>query len=146
MRRGDDGLVGGVDGLVFGVLVFVFGTLVVVNAWGVVDAKSTVVGAAREAARAFVEAPDATSAVRAARHAADEAVRAMGRDPARAGLEVTGVFRRCGRVTATVRYDLALRAVPVLGLAGRAITVSGRHSEVVDPYRSGTAVGVADCR
>ena len=41
----------------FGVLTFVVGALLIANAWAVVDAKMAVSAAAREATRAYVEAP-----------------------------------------------------------------------------------------
>ncbi len=37
-----------------------------------------------------------------------------------------------------------LVAIPLLGQAGNGITVTARHSEVVDPYRSGLP-GTATC-
>ena len=56
--RDDRGQVAGIEVLPFGFLVLVAGTLLVVNAWAVVDAKFAVDAAVREAARAYVEAPD----------------------------------------------------------------------------------------
>ncbi|HZQ28689.1 MAG TPA: hypothetical protein VFA94_13415 [Acidimicrobiales bacterium] len=142
---GDDcGQVGGIEGLVFGVLIFVLGTLVVVNAWNVVDAKLAVTAAAREAARAYVEAPDEASANGAAQRAAAEALQGHGRRPER--MEVTrlrGTFARCSRVVLEVRYPVPLAAVPLIGAQG-GLTVTARHAEVVDPYRNGLA-GAADC-
>ena len=60
--RGDRGQVGGVEALPFGVLVFVVGVLLVVNLWAIVDAKVAATSAAREAARAYVEAADGAEA------------------------------------------------------------------------------------
>jgi hypothetical protein len=145
MRRDDAGQVGGIEGLVFGVLVFVLGTLLVVNAWNVVDAKFAVVAAAREAARAFVEAPDEATAAAGAAQAASDAIQGHGRRPERMRLvHVSGSFARCQRVAFEVRYPVPLGAVPVLNALGSELTVTARHTEIVDPYRSGLA-GQADC-
>ena len=122
----------------FGVLVFVFGTLVVANAWALIDAKLAAGAAAREAARNYVEAPSADDAGPAAQQAAEEAIRGHGRRVDRMALERTGGdFTRCARVTLEVRYRVPLVAVPVLGQRSSGFTVAARHSEVVDPYRSG---------
>lgn len=147
MKAGRDeaGQLGGIEGVVFGVLLFVFGTLVVANAWGVVDAKLATTSAAREAARTYVEAPAGADPDAAARDAALEAIEAHGRRTARTTVErVEGGFARCQRVTVRVRYVVPLVAVPLLGQAGRGITVTSLHSEVVDPYRSRLA-GSAAC-
>ncbi len=137
---------GGVEAAIFGVLVFVFGTLVVANAWGVVDAKLATTSAAREAARSYVEARSASEAELVAQRAAEEAVTGHGRRVERMELDrVQGGFARCARVTLEVRYRAPVVAVPLLGESGSGFTVSSRHSEVVDPYRSG-APGQAACR
>lgn len=151
--RDEAGQVGGIEGLVFGVLVFVFGTLVVANAWGVIDAKLAVTSAAREAARTYVETTSETDAYEAALAASDAALTAHGRDRERAELQIEvdaggaggpGRFARCARAAAEVRYVVPLVAIPLLGQAGNGITVTARHSEVVDPYRSGLP-GTATC-
>lgn len=137
---------GGVEAAVFGVLVFVFGTLVVANAWAVTDAKLAANSAAREAARSYVEARSASEAALEARRAAEEAIRGHGRRVERMELDrLEGGFARCARVTLEVRYRVPLVAVPVLGEKGSGFTVASRHSEVVDPYRSGLQ-GEAACR
>jgi hypothetical protein len=129
------------DGLVFGVLLFVFGSLVVVNAWQVVDAKFATAAAAREAARSFVESSGDGARAEAA---AVEAVVGHGRAPDRFSLSRTGSFARCSRVVFEARYRVPLVVVPVIGSFGDGLSVSARHSEVVDPYRSGLA-GAAAC-
>ena len=137
-RRDQSGQVGGVEALVFGVLVFVLGTMLVVNAWGVIDSKMAATSAAREAARTYVEASSAAAAATTAEQAAREAIVGHGRDRARMELElVAGRFSRCARVTFEVRYQVPLVAIPLLGQHGSGLTVRARHSEVVDPYRSG---------
>ena len=135
--RGDDGLVGGMEALALGFLLFVAGILIVLNAWAVIDTKLATSAAAREAARTFVESSSPTP-VAAARKAAFEAIDGHGRDPDRADLiPSTTSLRRCDRVTMEVRYRLPLAAIPVLGVLGKEFVVSARHTEVVDPFRSG---------
>lgn len=50
-------------------------------------------------------------------------------------------FRRCALNTVVVHYRVPTLTVPFLGSFGSGfIATSGRHSEIVDPYRSGLAV------
>lgn len=143
--RDERGQVGGAEGLAFGVLVFVLGTLLVANAWGVIDAKLAATAAAREAARTYVEAASADVASEAARRASEEAIEAHGRRVERSETTlVEGRFGRCERITIQVSYTVPLVAVPLLGQTGDGVTVTSRHSEVVDPYRSGLP-GTASC-
>ena len=138
--RDDAGQVGGVEGLVFGVLVFVLGTLVVANAWGVVDAKMAAGSAAREATRAFVEsdADTADAAFAEAELVARRTIEGYGRDPDKLTIDAESAsLRRCARVTLRVDYPVPLLRVPLLGSHGRGFTATGRHSEIVDPYRAG---------
>lgn len=145
MSRDEAGQVGGVEALVLGALVFVAGVLLIANAWGVVDAKLAASSAAREAARAYVEAPSATAALPAARAAAAEVLTGHGRAAARAEVAIVGgAFVRCTRVTFEVRYPVPMLRIPFLGTAGASFTARARHSEVVDPYRSGLT-GTASC-
>ena len=139
-------MVAGAEGLLFGFLVFVLGTLIVANAWAVIDAKLAVTAAAREAARAYVEAPDASTAAAAAQAAADAAIAGHGRSGTARLASAGEPFGRCARVTITAEYDVALSAIPVVAVTDRVFTVAGRHSEVVDPYRSSGAAGRAQCR
>lgn len=147
LQRDEQGQVGGIEGVIFGVLVFVLGTLLVANAWGVIDAKLAASSAAREAARTYAEATSRDQAWPAAREAARDAIEGQGRDWSRASVEPLpgGRFERCERFTVVVRYDVPLVAVPLLGQHGTGIEVTARHSEIIDPYRSGLA-GVARCR
>lgn len=143
--RDEAGQVGGVEGAIFGVLVFVFGTLVVVNGWAAVDAKLAAGSAAREATRSYVEARSAPEAAAAAQRAAEEAIGGHGRQVERLALRsIDGGFSRCARVTLEASYRVPLLAIPVLGRGGASFTVAARHSEVVDPYRSGLP-GEAAC-
>ena len=125
---------GGVEALAFGVLIFVLGTLVVAGAWGVLDAKMAAGGAAREAARAFVTSPASTDPAVRAHDAATASIQAVGRDPQRMTLSITGDFARCARIVAAVRYRVHLVRVPLLGGFGDGLTVAARHAELVDPY------------
>ena len=140
--RREDGVVGGVEALPFGVLVFVAGTLIVVNAWGVVDAKMAVASAAREAVRAYVEAPAGSNPAALGQAAAQRTMQALGRTR-RAPVSISGSFTRCSRVTATVRYLIPALRIPWVGGFG-AITASSTASEIVDPLRSGLE-GEATC-
>lgn len=139
----EHGVVGGLEALPFGVLVFVVGTLIVVNAWGVVDAKMAVAGAAREAVRAYVEAPVGADAESLARTAANQALDAMGRTAREPQITVAGDARRCNRVSATVAYRIPALRLPWVGGLG-SFTATSTASEVVDPLRSGVA-GEATC-
>ena len=143
--RGDDGQVAGIEALPFGVLIFVVGALLVTNVWGVIDAKLAMASAAGEAARAYVDATDEASAVDAAEVAAAEAVDAHGRSASRLTLRRTGDrFGRCARVTFEASYPVPAIALPWIGGFGEAFTASARHSEIVDPFRSGLD-GTATC-
>jgi Flp pilus assembly protein TadG len=133
-----------VEALVFGLLVLVLGTLVLGDAWAVLDAKMAAAGAARQAARALVQAPAGADPLAVADSAAVQALSAEGRDPARRTVRVQGSLDRCSRVTVTVSYRVALVAVPLLGQLGGYMPVSASQSELVDPYRSGLP-GTAEC-
>ena len=137
--RGDHGQVGGIEAIPFGLLVFVLGGLLIANAWAVVDAKFATDAAAREAARAYVEASDGDGALAAAEAAARQAVTAHGRDGSRADVRPVGAarFARCERVTIEVTYEVPALTLPLVGGWGPApFTVRSHHSEVVDPFRS----------
>ena len=143
--RGDAGQVAGIEALPFGVLIFVGGALLVTNVWGVIDAKLAATSAAREAARAFVEASDAAAADESAALAASEAIAAHGRSPERLVLQrLGGTFSRCARVTFQAAYPVPAIALPWIGGFGQAFTATARHSEIVDPFRSGLE-GTASC-
>ena len=126
--------------LPFGLLVFVVGSLVIVNAWAVIDAKLAVTAAAREGARAYVEANDAATATEAARAVSEEALRTQGRTR-QPRIDVVGQFDRCARVEVHVHYDVPTIVVPFVGGFGSTYTVRSTHSEIVDPFRSGIESG-----
>ena len=142
--RDDGGFVGGVEVLPFSVLVFVVGTLLVMNGWAVIDAKGAAVAGAREATRSHVESVGtvgeaqivATASARAAvkGHGWDEEidVELVG------GTDRSAALVRCERVTYEVSVQVPTLVLPMLGRFGAGpIVATGRHSEIVDPFRSG---------
>lgn len=145
---------GGFEVLPFGFLVFVVGTALLVNAWGVIDATLAASAAAREAARAFVESdgPGAGDALAEAESAAADAIDGHKADPGTWTIVPEGPveLRRCARVTFVVTYEVPTFRLPWIGgFGGSVITATGRHSEVVDPFRDGlalTSTPVPDCR
>ncbi len=143
--RGDRGQVGGVEALPFGVLVFVVGVLLVVNLWAIVDAKVAATSAAREAARAYVEAADGAEAEGDAIAAAHAAIARRGRSIDRTGVAIAaGSFSRCAMVTFEVVYVVPTLTLPFVGGFGDGVRVRARHGEIVDPYRNGPE-GEAAC-
>ena len=99
-----------------------------------------VTAAAREGARAYVEAPDESSARSAATARAMEAMRAHGRaDPSRTlvVIDAPDGFARCAPVIVTVAYRVPALTLPFIGGFGGAMTSTATHVELVDPYRDG---------
>ena len=146
-RSNDRGQVGGIEVLPFAFLLFASVTLVIANAWGVVDAKLAVTASAREAVRAYVETTGDSAAADAARRRAVETLDAYGRGGSRSTIgepSVEGPYRRCGRVTVTVAYELPVIAVPFIGGLGHLRPVESTFTEVIDPFRSGLP-GTARC-
>ncbi len=145
--RGDAGQVGGIEVLPFGFLVFIAGTLLFANVWGVIDAKLAVTSAAREAARAYVEAPDEATAITAANQRAQETLAAYGRAGERADVGVPSApagHVRCARISITVSYDVPALAIPFMGGFGDLTPVTSTYTELVDPFRDGLE-GAATC-
>jgi len=155
---GDAGAVGGIEALPFGILTFVVGALLVTNLWAVVDAKLAVDAAARQATRRYVEAdvagPGGTArAERDAVAAGLAALGAHGRDPTRATVALTSLegtggrtgYSRCARATFTATYRVPALSIPWIGGFGSGVEVTGRHSELVDPYRSGVPGSATAC-
>ena len=133
---GERGAIGGVEVLPFGLLVFVVGALLLANAWAVVDAKLGVDTAAREAGRAYVEAPGGpAAAARAADQAGRDAIRGVGRDPDRLSVGRRGGGDvRCSIIETTATYVVPAVRLPFVGGFGHGFTVRGRHRDVVDPF------------
>lgn len=146
VRRDESGQVAGIEVVPFGLLTFIVGTLLVANAWAVVDAKIAVSTAAREATRAYVEAPAGADALDLAIQAARQAIGGAGRDPAQLVLTlVAGTLTRCETVTFEASYRIPAIKVPWVGGFGAGFTAGARHSEVVDPYRTGLPETVGGC-
>jgi putative hemolysin len=157
-RGGDAGQVAGIEAIPFGILVFVVGTLLIANLWAVIDAKSAVDAAAREATRSYVESHvDGTTTPSAAADTAVAAglaaLEARGRDPSQATLELTSLdgvggqsgFTRCARATFTASYQVPALTIPWIGGFGDGFTVTSRHSELVDPFRGGVPGSAEAC-
>lgn len=143
--RGERGVVGGLEVLPFGFLIFVAGTLLLANAWAVVDAKLAVDGAAREAARTYVEADDASSARAAAVVAGRAALAGAGRNPRRLELGIDAPrFARCAVVSVTATYRVPSLTLPFVDGMGPGFEVHGRHREIVDPFADGPST-TTDC-
>ena len=143
-RHGDAGFVGGTEGLLFGVLVCLLTAFLAVAVWGAAGARVAADAAAREASRAYVELAEGGQPVAAAEAAARATLVERGRDPERATVVVrTTAYERCRRVVVEVTYDLPAIDLPLARSLG-AVTVTGRHSELVDPYRDGVP-GEASC-
>jgi hypothetical protein len=140
--RSERGQIGGFEVLPFGLLLFVSAMLVITNAWAVVDAKFATSSAAREATRAYTESLSQTDADASVVQRAHEALAAYGRDGDRVEIRVDAApFGRCARVTVEVSYRVPALTVPFIDGFGSGITARSRHSEIVDPYRSGLPEG-----
>ena len=145
LRRTESGQAG-MEVIPFGLLTFAVGALLVANAWAVVDAKMAVSAAAREATRAFVEAPVDGDPLALADAAARSAIAGAGRDAAKLTLTPLGaVFARCETVRFEASYQIPAVQVPWVGGFGSGFTATARHAEVVDPYRSGVPRTVNGC-
>ena len=145
VRRSESGQAG-MEVIPFGVLTFVVGALLVANAWAVIDAKMAVSAAAREATRAFVEAPVDADPLALADAAARSAIAGAGRDPARLVLTpLEAEFARCETARFEASYRVPAVVVPWIGGFGSGFTATARYAEVVDPYRSGVPRTVNGC-
>ncbi len=134
----DRGQMAGIEAVPFGFLIFVAGALLLANAWAVVDAKLAVTAAAREAARAYVEADDGAHAEITAVDAGRSAISGHGRDPDDLTLLLHAEgFWRCAPVTVEAGLSVPSINLPFIGGFGRTFEVRASHHEVVDPYRSG---------
>lgn len=136
----------GVEAVVFGLFTFVVCVLLITNAWAVVDAKLAVASAAREATRAYVEAPPGSDPLALADAAARRAFQGAGRDPSRLRLTpLESGFARCGPVRFEASYAVPALRLPWIGGYGRGFTTSARHGEIVDPFRTGVPIGQGSC-
>jgi hypothetical protein len=145
VRRDQSGQAG-MEVIPFGLLTFVVGVLLVANAWAVIDAKMAVSAAAREATRAFVEAPVDGDPLGLADAAARAAIAGAGRDPGQLVLTpLEAVFARCETVRFEASYQIPAVKVPWVGSYGNGFTATARHAEVVDPYRTGVPRSAGGC-
>ena len=146
LRRDESGQLAGIEVLPFGLLTFVVGALLVATAWAVIDAKIAVSAAAREATRAFVEAPVDADPLTLAEAAARSAIEGAGRDPSQLVLTpLEATFARCETVRFEASYQIPAVRVPWLGGLGSGFTATARHAEAVDPYRTGVPRTVNGC-
>ena len=151
-RYNDLGFVAGGEALLFGVLTCVAGMLIAVNAWAVVDSVGAADAAAREGARAFVEAASSSEAYADAELAARNSVASTSSSSSIeiAVLNTAGgpaVLARCQRIVVEVSLEVDAISIPFIGDVGSR-QVTGRHSELVDPWRSGlpaTSLEGTDC-
>ncbi len=142
MGHHEAGQVGGIEVLPLALLVFVAGALLVTNAWAVVDAKMAASAAAREATRAYAEVPagmDQEGAWARATMAAQDTLLAYEVPPERISLQPLAAPDplRCARVVIEAGVAVPFITVPWLGGFGEGFVVRARHSELVDPFRSG---------
>lgn len=125
----------------FGILTFVIAMLVIANVWGVIDSELSTSSAAREAVRAYVEAPDEDSARLRAESAAVAAFQGQGRAAGTTSISIayegSQGWSRCSRVTVTVRHPIHAIRVPIIGGFGHGFEAVASQSEVIDPFRSG---------
>ena len=155
--RAEDGFVAGGEALALGVVVFVMGTLLVLSGWSLVDGKLAVEAAAREAARSVVEAPVPvlTDPV-TGNQLADTTARATmvaHRGPDGAPdttwrfirTQVVGEVARCAPITATVTIEVDTVRMPLLGGGFGTVTLTGQHTERIEPYRGGLPAGSFQC-
>lgn len=145
-RFNESGQMAGIEVIPFGFLILVVGALLLANAWAVVDAKLAVSAAAREGARAFVEASSEAEAHHSAQGAAATSIAGHGHDSQRLAVTIitAGQFGRCVRVSVEASIEVASVNLPFIGGFGRRFNVGSTHHEVVDPYRSGLE-GEASC-
>ncbi len=140
----DERGIGGIEVLSLGFLVLVVGTLIVASAWGVVDAKMAALAASREGVRVAVESAGGKGNARSRAHgAAVDAWTSLGRKERTLDFTLSGSLARCQRVTGVAETTISPFRFPWVGAWGD-ITVTARHTEIVDPYRSGL-IGEAVC-
>lgn len=156
-RSREDGFVAGGEALALGVVVFVAGSLLVLSAWRLVDGRLAVETAAREAARGLVEAPvevlvdpvrghelaDARArSTMAAHRGPDDAADATW---SFVQTRVSGATARCAPVTAAVTVSIDTVRLPLIGGGFGTVTLTGEHTERIEPYRSGLPAGSPQC-
>lgn len=144
--RDESGQVGGIEAVAFGLLILIGGVLLVANAWAVVDAKLAASTSARDAARTFAKAPttDEGEATRLADSAARESLAQMGWSRRDISVVPEGPgYQRCALVRYVVSIPVPAFRLPFLSAGPPVFHVTARHTERVDPYRSGVPSGGA---
>ena len=133
------GFAGGAEALVFGFLLLFVVTLIIANGWAVIHTKFALSSGSREATRVYVEevlgGSDDARATSLAQSVGQDAIEGYGSSyPNEVVVDAGG--DRCTVVTAEATSDVPFFILP--GISTRAsIRVSARHSERVDPFRSG---------
>lgn len=111
----------------------------VIMAGRIVHAKIAVQAAAREASREVATAASESAGVAEGIQTAQSVADGYGLSQERLSVEVAANgFQRGETVTATVRYDVGLGDLPLLGRVG--VSVTSSHSERIELYRSREAV------
>jgi hypothetical protein len=109
----------------------------IVGAGRVVTTKSAVLSAAREASRAASDAPDAETAKAIALKRINEIGGDLGLDPSRIEVhQSAGSFERGAPYAVEITYRVELGDLPGLGFIPGSFSVSARHVELTDRYRS----------
>ena len=109
----------------------------IMGAGRIVTTKSAVLSVAREAARAASAAPDAESAMAAAKQRADQVAANLGLDSSRIELhQDPGSFDRGAPYSVEVDYRVSLADLPGLGFLPGSFMVSAHHTELTDRFKS----------
>ena len=137
--KDERGVIGGADAILFGALCFFAGTIIILNAWSVIDTKFAADSAAREAGRAYVEAPSQTDAVIRAIAASDRVATNENKTYGDQRITISGGFIRCADINFDVEFVAPRSRVPFIGTLILPMNVHGHYSEVVDPYRASQA-------
>lgn len=156
---GQAGFVAGGEALALGVVVFVIGSLLVLSAWRLVDGKFAVETSAREAVRGLVEAPveilddpfeghrvadERARATMVAHRGPDDVPYATWEFVSTAPHAPDGIAR-CAPITATVTVRIDTVRLPLIGGGFGTVTLTGEHTERIEPYRSGLPAGDILC-
>jgi hypothetical protein len=132
-----------VEFVALGLLLLVPLTYLLITVFTVQSAAYGVSSAARDAGRAFVQAPDGADPSVVAYQAASIALQDYGIDLAPQDLSISCSASPClspgALVTVTVDIDVALPLVPdFFGEIPASVGVAGQHAAVVDRFRAGS--------